>query len=74
MESTVLQQHPFIDEGYGLYHMLPPQMVSLKDKLPNKDGSPSAWAKETLDVLGRIARIQYNRKRRYLTNISLKLE
>lgn len=71
MESTVLQQHPFIDEGYGLYHMLPPQMVSLKDKLPNKDGSPSAWAKETLDVLGRIARIQYNRKRRYLTNYKL---
>lgn len=71
MENGMLQQHPFIDEGYGLYHVLPPQMVSLKDKLPNKDGEPSKWAKETLNALGRIARIQYNRKRKYLTNYKL---
>lgn len=67
----MLQHHPFVDEGNGIYHLLPPQMVSLRDKLPNKDGEPSKWAKETLNVLGRIARIQYNRKRKYLANYKL---
>lgn len=71
MENGMLQQHPFVDEASGVYHILPPQMVSLRDKLPNKDGEPSKWAKETLNALGRIARIQYNRKRKYLTNYKL---
>ena len=71
MDNDLLQQHPFINSNASFYQVLPPQMVSLKEKLPNKDGEPSKWARETLDVLGNIARLQYHRKRRYLVNYKL---
>lgn len=67
-----IDPHPFVAEhGAPTYQVLPPQIMPLKDKLPNEKGEPSKWAKATLDSLSTIARFQYYRKRKLLANYKL---
>lgn len=67
-----INPHPFVEQsGAPTYQVLPPQIVPLKDKLPNEKGEPSKWAKATLDSLSVIARTQYYRKRKLLANYKL---
>ena len=68
------EPHPFVQEigaGTPSYHILPPQIIPLKDKVSKKNGEASDWAKATLDSLSFIGRSQFLQKRRLKNNYQL---
>lgn len=67
----VLDLHPFIKpftQG-GYYNLLPPQMVSYKEKYKDKDvNGVSTWMQLCMDSFERIARYQYYSNRYLIDN------
>lgn len=67
--------HPFVQSfitGGNMSYVLPPQLLSTKEKTDNKDKyGISHWQKMNMNVLESIARIQYTENRKLNENVLL---